>query len=241
MKKNILRMNILLAIAVIMILATSCIRTANIGDLKRYSKTVELGSAESVRAEIKVGVGELEIAGGANELLEADFIYNVAGWKPEVEYSIIGNQGQLTIQQPSDVDIPEGRFRYEWDLRINNNVPIDLSIVLGVGASSLDLRGLSLTKLDIITGVGEGTIDLTGDWEQDLEASVKGGIGKVTLLLPKDVGVRVNIAGGIGDINTGNLKGDGSAYINDAYGESDVTLNINITGGIGQINLELDE
>jgi hypothetical protein len=234
-------MNILLAIAVIMIFTTSSNETVNIGDLERYSKTVELGGAESVRAEIIMGAGELEIAGGANELLQADFIYNVAEWKPEVEYSVISNQGQLTVQQPSDRDHPEGRIRYEWDLRINNNVPINLSIILGAGASSLDLRGLSLTKLDIITGVGEGIIDLTGDWEQDLEASVTGGIGKVTLLLPKDVGARVDRAGGIGDVNTGNLKRDGSAYINDAYGESAVTLNIIITGGVGQINLELGE
>lgn len=95
MKKNILRMNILLAIAVIVILAASCIRTVNIGDLERYSKTVELGGAESVRAEIKMGVGELEIAGGANELLEADFIYNVA---ETLNINITGGIGQINLE-----------------------------------------------------------------------------------------------------------------------------------------------
>lgn len=226
-----------------MILVTSCtfIRTADVGDLEIYYKTLELGDAKSVIAKIMMGAGKLEIAGGANELMKGEFTYNVAEWKPEVEYNIINDQGQLTVQQPSDVDIGGDGIRYEWDLRINNNIPIDLSIILGAGSSSLDLRGLSLTKLDITTGVGEGTINLTGDWERDLEALVKGGIGEVTLLLPQDVGVRVDIAGGIGEINASDMKRDGSAYINDIYGESDVTLKINITGGIGQINLKLGE
>ncbi len=53
------------------------------------------------------------------------------------------------------------------------------------------------------------------------------------------MGVRVDAKTGIGGINATGLKRDGSACVNDAYGESDVTLWIDIKGGVGEINLEL--
>jgi hypothetical protein len=44
-----------------------------ISDLRTESRSVKLGDAKSVRVEIKMGAGELKVAGGAKELLEADF------------------------------------------------------------------------------------------------------------------------------------------------------------------------
>ena len=57
---------------------------AHIGNLETESSSVELGSAEVVRTRIEMKAGELRINGGAKRLLEADFRYNVARSKPEV-------------------------------------------------------------------------------------------------------------------------------------------------------------
>jgi hypothetical protein len=59
--------------------------------------------------------------------------------------------------------------------------------------------------------------------------------------LPRDVGVEVHAKGGIGEVRPGELKKEGDAYVNDAYGKSPVTLRVNVEGGIGEINLELAE
>ena len=181
------------------------------------------------------------VAGGADHLLEANFVYNVAEWKPEVNYRVIGKRGYLNIKQPSDVvDIPLGKIQYEWDLLLDNDIPMDLSIILGAGDNTINLGGLSLTSLDIITGAGTTTIDLRGDWQHDLDISLKGGIGGAILQLPSEVGVHVDITGGVGKINAGDMERVGRAYVNDAYGESEVTLGIDIVGGVGTISLELD-
>lgn len=212
-----------------------------VGELRTESKSVELGDARSVSVKIKMGANDLVVTGGAEKLLEADFTYNVAKLKPEVEFT----DGTLIVQHP-DVrgyrtlqDIKE--FRNEWDLRLNNDVPINLSLEMGAGTTDLQLADLSLTGLDVMLGAGECTLDLSGDRARDLRASIQTGASRVTLRLPKNVGVRVELVSGASVVTTSGLKQDGNAYVNDAYGVSSATLQIVMEAGIGQIFLEVEE
>jgi len=61
----------------------------SIGDLKRETRSVArsvAAKAEQVAVSVHMGAGELSVEGGAKELLDAEFEYNVAEWKPEVRY-----------------------------------------------------------------------------------------------------------------------------------------------------------
>jgi len=208
--------------------------------LETESESVELAGAESVRVKIEMGAGELKVAGGSDELLSADFTYTIGACKPRIEYSVSGSRGFLIVEQPK-VEWGFRRYRCEWDLYLNSSVPMDLSVDLGAGEGYLELGSLSLTELDVDMGVGDITVDLVGDWKNDLDASIDGGVGEITLLLPPDVGIRIDATRGIGAINAYGLKREGSAYVNDAYGESEVTLRINVDLGVGKVNLELGE
>jgi len=221
------------------LLLAGCMPRLRVGELQTESQTVELGDAESVRAEIEFTAGILDISGGADALLEADFTYNVAKLKPEVEFT----DGTLVVQQP-DVrgyrtvqDIKD--FRNEWVLKFNDEVPMDLKVIMGAGTGNLQLSGLSLTGLDVTLGAGKSTVDLSGDWARDLDASFDIGAAVITMRLPKDVGVRVEIEEGPTAVSAPGLTKDGNVYTNDAYGVSDVTLQIKMQTGIGQINLEV--
>jgi N-terminal domain of toast_rack, DUF2154 len=211
-----------------------------VGQLRRESQAVDLENAQSARAELRMGAGELNLTGDADALMEADFTYNVADWKPEVNYDISGDTGELIVKQGSGEGVRlGGDARNEWDLRFNDDVPLDLNVQLGAGESDLDLDSLTLTALDLSMGAGETAVDLTGDYERDLAANIEGGVGEATVRLPGEVGVRVDAEGGLGEINTEALQRRGEAYVNDAYGDSDVTLDVDIRGGVGQINLEV--
>ena len=220
-----------------MIFCVGCSQS-RVGDLKMESKFVELGGAESAVVDLQFGVGELRVSGGARKLLEADFLYNVAEWKPEVKYEIKGNQGILRIRQSSFGTNAMGRARNEWNLTLDDKVPLDLKIETKVGKSTFDLGGFNLTGLDVQTGVGETTLDFLGDWKRDLHASIKGGIGEVTLHLPDKVGVRVETEKAIGSVDATGLKKQDDAFVNEAFGKSKVTLNFHIQAGIGTIRLE---
>jgi hypothetical protein len=230
---------VLVAGAVAALFLVSC-GTQGIGDLQRESRSVDLDNSQSVRAELKMGAGELNLTGGADALVEGDFAYNVADWKPEVNYDVTGDAGELSVEQGSGEDVPVGgEVRNEWDLRLNDDVPIDLNVEMGAGESDLDLDSLTLTGLDLQMGAGKTTVDLTGDYDRDLSATIEGGVGEATVRLPSAVGVKVNAEGGLGAINTQGLQREGDAYVNDAYGDSDVTLDVDVRGGVGRINLEV--
>jgi hypothetical protein len=230
-----------LGIVVLIFGALACDNSEPVGETRTESKTVQLGAAKAVRVNLKMGAGELKVAGGASGLLNADFTYNVPRWKPEVQYDVTGDTGQLTVQQPPGSGGHGGRTRYEWDLRFNNHVPMEMTIDLGAGSTNLDLAGLTLGKLKVNIGAGETTINLDGKWKNDLAASIHGGVGQATLKLPRDTGVRVVAHGGLGAINAAGFSKDGDAYVNDAYGKSPATLRIEVEGGVGEINLEMGE
>jgi uncharacterized protein DUF2154 len=212
-----------------------------VGEMQRESQSVDLENAQSARAQLKMGAGELNLSGGADRLMEADFSYNVAAWKPKVNYDVSGETGELVVKQGSANEGVRlgGGARNEWDLRFNDEVPIDLVVQMGAGESDLDLDSLTLTGLDLQMGAGKTTVDLTGDYAQNLDASIQGGVGEATVLLPSEVGVRAKAQGGLGKINAEGLQRVGNAYVNDAYGESEVTLRVEVQGGIGEINLEV--
>src|SRR5215203_1109700 len=208
-----------------------------VGKMQHESQSVGLENAQSARAELKMGAGELNITGGADQLMEGEFSYNVSEWKPKVSYDVSGQEGELIVKQGGaneDVRLG-GDARSEWDISFNDAVPTDLVVQMGAGESGLDLDSLALKGLDLQMGAGKTKVDLTGDYAQSFDASIEGGVGKATVLLPSEVGVKAKAEGGLGKINAEGLKRVGDSYVNDAYGESDVNLNVDVQGGIGAI------
>lgn len=194
---------------------------------------VERQGADSVRVRIQMPAGDLKLSGGASKLLEADFKYAESQGKPKVSYQA----GQLEITQVGR-KFNFGPTENSWDLRLGNDIPMELNIDMGAGQSQVKVGELSLTRLEMNLGAGQITADLTGNWKKDLEADIKGGVGNAIILLPEDVGVRVHATGGIGSINAGSLKREGDEYVNDLYGKSPVNLRLDISGGVGNIELQ---
>jgi hypothetical protein len=211
-----------------------------VGKMQRESQAVDLKNAQAARAQLKMGAGELNITGGADRLMEADFSYNVSDWKPKVSYDVSGKKGELVVKQGSaNGGNLSGGARNEWDISMNDEVPTELMVQLGAGESALDLDSLTLTGVDVQMGAGKTTVDLSGDYAQSFDASIEGGVGEATVLLPSEVGVKAKAEGGLGKINAKGLKKVGDSYVNDAYGESDTNLNIDVKGGVGEINLKV--
>jgi hypothetical protein len=214
--------------------------TPQVGKMQRESKSVDPKNAQSARAQLKMGAGELYLTGGADQLMEGEFSYNVADWKPKVNYDVSGDTGELMVKQGSAEGAGlSGDARNEWNISLNDEVPTDLVVQMGAGESDLDLDSLTLTGVDLQMGAGKTTVDLTGDYAQSFDASIEGGVGEATVLLPSEVGVKAKAEGGLGKINAKGLQMAGDSYANDAYGESDVTLSVDVKGGVGEINLKV--
>lgn len=199
-------------------------------------QAIDRQGSEAVRVHIKMPAGELKLSGGANKLMEADFNYDEAEGKPEASYRVSAGTGELDVTQPGK-KFHFGPSHNDWNIRLADDVPLELKVDMGAGQADLKVGNLSLSRLDIGMGAGQFTADLTGNWKKDLDAEIHGGVGNAVILLPEDVGVRVHATGGIGSISSGGLKRDGSEYVNDMYGKSPVTLRLDVSGGVGNIDL----
>src|SRR5215212_11585475 len=181
--------------------------TQQVGKMQNESKYVDLKNADSVRAKLQMGAGELHISSGADQLMDGDFSYNVSEWKPKVSYEVNGQKGELIVKQGSaNSGSLDGKARNEWDINLNEEVPTDLVVKMGAGESELDLDSLTLKGVDLQMGAGKSTVDLTGDYAKSFDATIEGGVGEVTVMLPSGVGVKAKAQGGLGKINAEGLK-----------------------------------
>ncbi len=226
-------------IILVILLAAGFVGCEVAGEIIDDTHTIELGRAEFADVKLDMGVGELNLWGGARELMEAEFRYNIDNWKPEVKYRVTGSRGVLTVKQGKSRRMTVGRKRNEWDIILNDNIPIHLTVDCGVGQSKLDLAGLTLKSLDIDMGVGELIVDLSGELKQSLDIVIDCSIGSATIYLPEEIGIRARIDHGIGSVNASGFKKRGGIYTNNAYGETEVSIDIEVDSGIGSLDLKL--
>src|SRR2546425_13375857 len=100
-----------------------------------------------------MGGGDLRISGGAMELMSADFNYNVPSWKPVVRYDATAGIANLSVEQPSSQN-SFGNATNKWDVRLNDEVPTDISLRLGRSENRLHNRTPSLRRVEISVGAG---------------------------------------------------------------------------------------
>lgn len=222
----------------LLLTSTACVlHTEEAGPLLHKSEAFDRDNSEIVRAYLKMGVGELRVSSGpSDKLARADFDYNIRSWQPEVEY----RNGTLRISQPSGIGRHLGNTKYQWDLRFNRDVPLELNINCGAGEGHLDLGDLDLRRVNVEMGVGQVQMDLRGNPKHNYDVRIHGGVGEATVRVPSDVGVYAEAHGGIGEITANGFRHDGSAYYNDSYKKSPVTIRLDVQGGIGSINLISD-
>lgn len=209
------------------------------GPVQHLQKSIELDKTEMARVEIKLGAGELRVEGGSAKLMDAGFDYNIASAKPIVRYDASSFRGDLTIEQPSG-------FRggtnstYNWNLRLNDKVPIDFVTHLGAGEAHLNLGTMNLRSVEVHMGVGQVELDLRGKPARDYDVQIHGGIGQAIVHLPSTVGIVASASGGIGDIEVQGLEKHNGRWTNPAYEHSPVTIHLEVKGGIGNITLTAD-
>jgi hypothetical protein len=206
------------------------------GPTRTDTKSIDLDKSELVRVVLKMGAGELNVRGGSTKLMDAEFNYDNPRMRPEVRYDGAGFRGHLQVEEPSN-SFHGGSRKYRWDLRFNDEKPLDMEVHFGAGEGRLDLGSLSLRSLEVHMGVGELRLDLRGSPKHDYDVNIHGGVGEATVYLPESVGVSADAKGGIGGINARGLQKRDGRYVNDAYGHSKTTIHLEIRGGIGAINL----
>lgn len=239
MKKVALSKRIMFASLALWLAIVSCsLLTTSVNAVKTESQSVELESATSANVQIDFPAGELNVQSGSSNLMDASFRYNVDDWQPQVQYSENGTQGELRVSQPGNDRLPVGgEVINEWEIRLNENVPMDLLISTAAGASQLDLGELDMTSLTIKTGAGTTTVNLDGNWQHDVAVSIEGGIGQLNVNLPAEMGVRVEMDTALVTVTANGLINNEHGYVNRAFGTAQHTLTLKLQAGVGSVVL----
>jgi len=204
------------------------------GPLLHFTKAIELDKADMVRVEMRMGAGELNVEGGSQRLLDADFTFSAPEQEPVVRYEGGSFRGRLTIAEPSH---HMASSHYEWKLRLNNDVPLDVVTHLGAGNAEMNLGALNLRGIELHMGVGNLDMDLRGNPKRDYDVEIHGGVGNATVRLPVGVGIVANAHGGIGNIDAEGLEKHNGRWISPRHEDAKVTVHLDIRGGIGNITL----
>jgi hypothetical protein len=130
-------------------------------------------------------------------------------------------------------------MRNTLDIKLNNQLPVDLNIDSGAASLNLDLRTVMVKNLTV--DAGASSIDLKlGDLVDASMVVVKSGASSINVAIPKTVdGVRVKIDAGLSGKNVPSAlkdKGDG-LYETDGYAEAKKKLDLSIDAGASSIDI----
>lgn len=212
------------------------------GDLSQKTETVSIDrpKAEMVEVTVAMAAGEMELSGGSAKLMDGKFTYTASGnMAPEVKYEDSSFRGRLNVTNKTKTTVGNNHVN-RWEIKLADDVRMDLDVSLGAGESKLNLGSLTMRSAKVKLGAGQVELDLRGPKKSSCDVEIRGGVGEATVWVPNDVGVVAEAKGGIGEVSVRGLKKDGDRWTNEAYGKSPVTLRLDIRGGIGQINIRAE-
>jgi len=232
---------LLLAAAVIALTAcggSSSIETSSTSaDLVTDPIHLDAAGVDSAAINLKMGVGELTVSGGATSLVDGKLEYNVPAWKPKIVQSKDGHSAHLSIEQPSSDKSSGGNKKNRWTLQVADNTPVTFEIECGVGTAKLNLGSLQLRGVTLNVGVGEIVLDLRGHPDHDYNVKVHGGVGEATVYVPAGASVRATAQGGIAPVKVEGLEAHGDTWQSPDYGKARPTIDLEVEGGIGEIHI----
>lgn len=170
-------------------------------EVKRETFQERKEGAASARIAIEFSLGRATISAldVASPLLFRAELHYVG----ELEYEVSGGAERvISLRQKASApgamaSLLNDAEELHWDIALAPDIPLTLALKGGLGASGLDLSGLSVERATVETGVGQ--LHLTTPVRQKgFSAQVKGGVGKAALTIPAGSQAQLEVIGGVG-------------------------------------------
>jgi len=189
---------------------------------------------------IEPGAAELRLAAHTNpELLVSGRIPSGEGKGIHSSYSEEDGKAIFILRGAENTAIAGGgRDSWQWDIGLSPDIPIDLTVGMGVGSSNLNLRDLQLQSLEAKMAIGNMVVRLPKEGE--FHGSIGGAIGRVVILVPEGAAVQIRADTGLATVQyPDSFEIDGKAYTSPGFKgtEHQVTLNVNMAIGLVTIKV----
>ena len=163
---------LLLVLAVLTFSSLACNLSFNIPTIKTGPEKTEKikeslpDNQDEIQVEITIGAAELNVTGGAKDLVNGMVKYNVPAWKPSLTFE--DNNFTLKQKETDFNGLPGKQLVNKWDIQFTNERPLSINLNAGAYQGDIDLGGMNVTQLDVNDGASNTKIDFsepnTGSW-----------------------------------------------------------------------------
>lgn len=157
--------------------------------------TVGRQNAQSLALVLNYGAGELALHGGAAALVE------VASSREDVRVQNVthtGTAASVTVSPTDETFLVGGERR--WEVAVPSDIPVTLTVNVGAGTFTLDLRDVKLRSARISNGASQLVVRLPAP-AGDVPVTVSTGASTITFEFPPATAYRVRTTGGLNTVN----------------------------------------
>jgi hypothetical protein len=199
-----------------------------------------LEGARSGRISFKHGAGELVVHGGA----PADLLYSglfAGGVEKRLDRQHDRLSVTLAARTPDWFRWPGAMFGsrgLNWDVRLNEAVPLALSLESGASAARLDLANVRVTDLKVETGASSTNVVLPARAGHTL-ARINSGAAAVDITVPEGVAARIRGTMAVGslDVDQRRFPRANGAYESPDFVTAENRVDLQVEGGVGSVRV----
>jgi predicted membrane protein len=208
-----------------------------VAEVKSASLALQGASLASVR--LRHGAGRLHVAAGAGpgELFSGTF-----GGGVEVRSDRRGEalEADLSVPAPSFFfPFPWLGWReLEWNVRLNETLPLVLRVESGASETHLDLTNLRVTELRVGTGASSTEIKLPSA-AGTTTVRIEAGAASVKLWVPAGVAARIRAEAGLSDmkVDRSRFPRQGVYYQSPDYETAANKADVTVQMGVGSVEV----
>jgi hypothetical protein len=207
------------------------------GNVEIENASIDLQGANNAYLKISHGAGELKVHSGAtiNEIAHGTFVGGL-----DHKATRNGDKLEVRMKPARDfMDIPffGSHAQLDWDVALNAEIPIALTLSLGANKSVLDLHDLNITDLKLETGASDTrlTLPARGRVRADLDL----GAASLEVAIPGSLSARIRASLGAADmqIDESRFPRNGSYYQSPDYDSAADSVDITIDAGAASIKI----
>lgn len=212
------------------------------GNFFRSSTEVEqlslpLGGASQANIRLQHGAGRLFISGGAPPgiLIEGDF-----GGGADITKNQRGDLLDIRLNTKLQF-VPFVWWRgssLDWDIRLNQEIPVSLELETGASEARLDLGELQVDRLSLKCGASSVKLYLPKNAGQT-SATVEAGAASIDVQIPVGVAARIRSRGGLSRLSLDEKRFPrfGDIYQSADHDSAANKIDLDIQMGVGSVSI----
>jgi hypothetical protein len=204
---------------------------------EQVSQSLQGASQASVALEPGAGAVHVEALPDGENLV-AGTVSSNSGQEVSQSFSQTGDRADYVLRSSgvSLIYLGDASRRWDWDLGLAPQVPLDLRVNLGAGEAEIDLTGLELSALEVSLGVGRAEVTLPE--EGSFRGKIDSAIGQVVVVVPDGLGVRIDTNAALANVSApGDFRRQDDVYTSPAYESADQQIELEIGQAIGNITI----